>query len=685
MRSFFHTLFLLVLISTCSVSRAQSIDLAGYWKFDDASGALSAADETGTSNGLVYGSVVLGDAGVNANSSAAAFDQSSTYIEIPHHDDFLLNEGTVVFWFNTTSTSGRQGILSKDSSGKDAGGHLTIYLQGGQLKVRMQSTSTSYDLKSSVNIVKGQWYHVALVFGPGGMELYVNGVLSKAHNYAGGLGVNSVGVGNYEPMVIGAVSWMSGDRVATPVHDHFQGKIDEVAILSNRLSSSTIADIYTQTGGSGSLDLGDLSSPPPVYYVRTNGSDSHDGLSPEKAFRTIQHAVDQCSRAGTTVYVGPGTYTGEVKISGSWNMPRGKGSGTLANPIRLIADTAGEFTLDAPGEVILDGEGTKSKGFEVVEVEHWVIQGFTIRNQKEYGVFVHMGGVSVLHCTIEVPGKFAIYAMSVSDVMVADCSFERAAGSGSMVLITPTDRMYPGRSTITVTRNDMTMKNELYMSTKYERGFRGRNSDQGAQRRVIHHGIIVLSRPLANIETIEISNNQISDTIFSIFSLARQREQVTTIVANNTVVGSYYSVYLWPDRYGRNFIVNNIIDTCYFGAFAYGRRGKSTFTVAGLLENNITVQMARYSRPYEFDVIAGDPRFVDAPAGDFSLRKGSPAIDVGMDLQAPAIDIAGRARPVDGDEDGIVQIDLGVTELVGVASDRVRVVRWREVGGENNR
>ncbi len=678
MRHSFFVLLTLALI--CSGVWGQSIDLAGYWKFDDGSGSSSVVDETGTSHGFVRGRVGLGDLGVNSNSSSAVFGQSRAYIEIPHHDDFLLNEGTVVFWFNTTTTSGRQGIFSKDSSGKDTGGHLTIYLQGRQLKVRMQSTSTSYDLKSSINIVKNRWYHVALVFGPGGMELYINGRLDKTHRYSGGLGINSVGVGNYEPMVIGSVSWMSGDRVATPVHDHFHGKIDEVAILSNRLDGATVADIYKQTGTGGSLNLGDLSSSPPVYYVRKDGSDSNDGLSPEQAFKTIQHAVSQCVRAGTTVYVGPGAYAEGIKISKKMN--RNLVSGTRSAPIRLIADPEGKFTLDAPGEVVLDGRGVQRVGFEIFGVKHWSIDGFSIRNQRDYAVYVIAGGVSMTNCTIEVPQRLAVYARPVDDITISKCNFERDISSGSMVFIFPMFQRAAPPATITITRNDMAMKGDLYLSRPYANGTLS-SSDGGNGSIRFQNGIVVLNLLPSNVASIEISNNLISDSSLGILTSLRQRESTDLIIANNTIVGSRFSIYTWRYRNGQDVIVNNIIDSCRYGLLSRARRGKPAL-VSGLLEHNIEVQMARFGRHFEFDVITGNPLFVDPLAGDFSLSKGSPAIDVGDPAYAPGVDIAGRERPVDGDEDGIPQVDLGVTELVGVGGDRVRVVRWREIGGQDN-
>jgi hypothetical protein len=62
-----------------------------------------------------------------------------------------------------------------------------------------------------------------------------------------------------------------------------------------------------------------------------------------------------------------------------------------------------------------------------------------------------------------------------------------------------------------------------------------------------------------------------------------------------------------------------------------------------------------------------DPGFRNAPAGDFSLRRGSPAVDRGNPAAPPAgdptTDAAGQPRKVDGDSDQQARIDMGAFEL----------------------
>ena len=129
----------------------------------------------------------------------------------------------------------------------DTGGHVDISLNSsGHVEVRLQSASASYRVESTPGqpISAGQWHHMAFSFGSDGMKLYVDGALADSDPYSGGMGSTSGGIGNYEPIAIGAGTWTSGDGVVTPLIDYFDGSIDEVAIFDQALTAQTIQDLY---------------------------------------------------------------------------------------------------------------------------------------------------------------------------------------------------------------------------------------------------------------------------------------------------------------------------------------------------------------------------------------------------------------------------------------------------------
>jgi cysteine-rich repeat protein len=175
----------------------------------------------------------------------------TNYEEIAHEDAFLIDDGTVAFWFNAENVNAVQGLLSKDSTGYDTGGHLSISIESGKIEGRLQGTTGDNYVLTTTTLTSNNWHHIALIFGSDGLKLYLDGDLEDSNSYTGGLGTTSGGSGNFEPIVIGAASWNSDDLSATPVTYHFSGEIKDVRVYNKILTEAEIALLALVENGCG--------------------------------------------------------------------------------------------------------------------------------------------------------------------------------------------------------------------------------------------------------------------------------------------------------------------------------------------------------------------------------------------------------------------------------------------------
>ena len=250
------------IIATSYSDTVEALNPVGYWRFEEASGA-EADDSMAADNDGVYEirdkggdkgkeQINLGVSGVTGDTSAVALNGG--YVEIPHDDNLLLDQGSIQFWFNTDNVDKRQGLFSKDSRGYDDGGHFSMFVDDGLVVVRLQSDDASFTVSSTVEVEASEWNQVTFNFGPNGMELFVNGQLAGTNRYAGGLGESSGGSGNEEPIVLGANQWASSDGVANKLTNFFTGRVDEFAVYDAPLSGTQVSELYNSATGSGSGD-----------------------------------------------------------------------------------------------------------------------------------------------------------------------------------------------------------------------------------------------------------------------------------------------------------------------------------------------------------------------------------------------------------------------------------------------
>lgn len=185
--------------------------------------------------------------------------------------------------------------------------------------------------------------------------------------------------------------------------------------VSGLLSLTCVLFAACGSGGGGGGNGGPNPPPPQgvTLYVRESGNDDASGRSPDEALRTVTRAA-QFLAPNVTVYVGPGFYEGGVDIDGL--------DSTENAPVQLIADPQGEFTGDAPGEVVIDADG----GIFAVRVsrtEFVLIDGFILvgANAGETAVQIRSesANATVQNCVISNAGPAdGVRVQNSNDVLI---------------------------------------------------------------------------------------------------------------------------------------------------------------------------------------------------------------------------------------------------------------------------
>lgn len=146
--------------------------------------------------------------------------------------------------------------------------------------------------------------------------------------------------------------------------------------LQNR-GANTHAQIdahISAVGGPNAHNMREVLTAARTYYVRTDGSDSNNGLSNTAggAFLTIQKAINVVTSAidfggqGVTIQIAAGTYTG-FTLSSAWT-----GGGTLSllgntgSPQNVILTSAASISCTLPGTLSLAGMELRNSGGDTI-------------------------------------------------------------------------------------------------------------------------------------------------------------------------------------------------------------------------------------------------------------------------------------------------------------------------------
>jgi hypothetical protein len=137
------------------------------------------------------------------------------------------------------------------------------------------------------------------------------------------------------------------------------------------------------------------------------------------------------------------------------------------------------------------------------------------------------------------------------------------------------------------------------------------------------------------------------------------------VVINNTIVGNTVGIRVdgrvSTDRhvYRNNILANNQVGLDLPFAF----EDPQMLWEHNLVFGGQTLYGGMEDPTGQQGNLSADPLFWNAPAGDFRLLPDSPAIDAGTPTGAPATDFLHRSRAIDGNLDGVAQVDMGALEF----------------------
>jgi len=169
-------------------------------------------------------------------SGKTAFDARDSVINLPGDDFLQLEETTITLAFTADNLDTRQGLLSRDAANYSGdGNHLSIYIEGDALKVRMQDGEKDLVLTHK-GVQPGTEYHVGVSFGDGEGRLLVNGEVADSGQ------TDLTWATSPEHIQIGALGW--GSQTGTGSYKHvLDGEIRDLAIYDKILSEADVAAV----------------------------------------------------------------------------------------------------------------------------------------------------------------------------------------------------------------------------------------------------------------------------------------------------------------------------------------------------------------------------------------------------------------------------------------------------------
>ena len=230
--------------------------LVAHYKFDEAAGASTAANELAGATGAVGSAVTTGVAGIsgNAYSFGGATATQNDIVDMGNASFFsaITTSGqmTISAWINTSDTTGNRNtaVFAGDSTSNSVYADLGVaagqagFEGSASARVRPAGANSAqqtgiYSSPAVAPVNDGNWHHLVMTvnLSTADLSLYVDGVLANSQTMATPL---FPVFNNFEIGRLGRSS---------PV-DPFQGLVDDVQVYDQALSASEVQFLFDNPG-----------------------------------------------------------------------------------------------------------------------------------------------------------------------------------------------------------------------------------------------------------------------------------------------------------------------------------------------------------------------------------------------------------------------------------------------------